>query len=67
MLRIACENWKPFFKMEFFPSKKIGQADRLSWLTPKLSEPLKETVIAALSTEMEIKKTYFAIQCTNYQ
>ena len=44
------------FKMEFLPSKKIAHADGLSRLIPKLSEPLEETVIAALSTEMEIKQ-----------
>ena len=48
------------FKIEFLPSKKIGHADGSSRLIPKLSEPSEETVIAALSTEMEIK-TYFSI------
>ena len=48
------------FIMEFFPFKEIGHAVGFSRLIPKLSESLKEAIIAALSTEMEIK-TYFAI------
>ena len=51
--------------MEFLPFKKIGHVDGLWRLIPKLSEPLEETVIVAWSTEMEIKKTYFAIQWRN--
>ena len=43
------------FKIEFLSANEIGHADELSRLTPKLSEPLEETLIAALSTEMEIK------------
>ena len=53
--------------MEFLPSKEIRHTDGLSRLIPKLSEPLEETIIAVLSTEIEMKKkTYFAIQWKNY-
>ena len=45
--------------MEFLLSKEIGYADRLLRRTPKLSESLKETIIAALSTEMEIKNILY--------
>ena len=43
------------FKMEFLPSKKLGHADGLSRLIPKFSEPLEDTVIAALHAESEVK------------
>ena len=42
--------------MEFLRYKEIGHADGLLRLILKQSEPFEETVIAALSTEMEIKK-----------
>lgn len=40
--------------MEYVPSKKIGYADGLSRLIPKYTEPLEETVIAALRDESEL-------------
>lgn len=43
------------FKMEFLPSKRLGHADSLSRLIPKLCDPLEETLIAALRREMKIK------------
>ena len=55
------------FKMEFLLFKEIGHADGLPRVMLILNGPLKETVIAALNTEMEIKKTYFAIERMNYQ
>ena len=39
------------FKMEFLPSQKLGHADGLSRLIPKMREPLEDTVIASLRTE----------------
>ena len=39
------------FKMEFLPSQKLGHADGLSRLIPKMQEPLEDTVIASLHTE----------------
>ena len=37
--------------MEFLPSQKLGHADGLSSLIPKMREPLEDTVIASQSTE----------------
>ena len=42
--------------MELLPSKEIALADELSRLILKLREPLEETLLAALSKEMEIEK-----------
>ena len=39
------------YKMEYLPSKKLSHADELSRLIPKFSEPLEDTVIAAIKTE----------------
>ena len=39
------------FKMEFLLSQKLGHADGLSRLIPKMQEPLEDTVIASLHTE----------------
>ena len=39
------------FKMEFLLSQKLGHADGLSRLIPKMREPLEDTVIASLRTE----------------
>ena len=47
------------FKMEFLPSKEIAHADGLSRLIPKNTEPLKETIIASLKSEMDIKYVLF--------
>ena len=47
------------FKMEFLPSKEIAHADGLSRLIPKNTEPLEETVIASLKSEMDIKYILF--------
>ena len=52
ILRIACKDGEPLLNYTF---NGMGYADVLSKLIPKLSEPLEEAVIAALSTEMEIK------------
>ena len=41
--------------MRFLPSKKIQHADGSSRLISKIREPLEETVIASLSSEMDIK------------
>ena len=53
------------FKMEFQSSKKLGHADGLSRLIPKFSEPLEDTVIAALKDEKELSYCY-AIQFGSY-
>ena len=45
------------FKMEYLPSKKFSQADRLSKLIPKYKEPLEDTVITSLQFEGELKIT----------
>ena len=45
--------------MEFLPSKEIAHADRLSRLIPKNTEPLEETVIASLNSEMDVKYVLF--------
>ena len=42
------------FKMEYISSKNIGHADGLSKLIPKCTEPLEDTVIAALREEKEL-------------
>ena len=44
------------FKMEFLPSKELGHADGLSRLIPPFSEPLEDTVIAALRDEEDLKE-----------
>ena len=54
------------FKMKFLPSKKIQHSDGLSRLIPKTREPLEETVIALLSSEMDIKM-FCITQLKNYQ
>ena len=43
--------------MEFLLSKEIGHPKVLSRLILKLNEPFEEALIAALITEMEIKRT----------
>ena len=48
--------------MEFLPSSKISHADGLLRLIPKHTEPFKDTVIASLRTEAEVKK-YIMIHC----
>ena len=45
------------FEMEFLPSSKLSHADGLSRLIPKQTEPLEDTVIAALRAETEVKNT----------
>ena len=49
--------------MEFWPSKEIAYADRLSILIQKKkkknTEPLEETVIASLKSEMDVKYVLF--------
>ena len=45
--------------MEFLPSKKIPHADGLPRLIPKIREPLEETVIASLSSKMDIKNVLY--------
>ena len=47
------------FNMEFLPSKKIAHADGLSRLMPKNTEPLEETVIASLRSEIDVKYVLF--------
>ena len=42
--------------MEFFPSKKQGDADSMSGLIPSFNEPLSDTVIAALRAWKELKE-----------
>ena len=43
------------YEMEFLSSKKLGHADGLSRLIPKVLVPLDGTVIAALEAEKEVK------------
>ena len=43
------------FKIEYLPSKRIIHVDGISRLVPKYSEPFKDTIIAALWTDCEIK------------
>ena len=45
--------------MEFLRSKKIPQTDGLSMLIPKIREPLEETVVASLSSEMDVKNVLY--------
>ncbi len=45
--------------MEFLPSKEIAHADGLPRLIPKNTEPLGETVIASLRSEMDVKYVLF--------
>ena len=45
--------------MEFLPSKKIAHADGLSRSIPKNTEPIEETVIASLKSEMNVKYVLF--------
>ena len=40
--------------MEFRSSKKLGHVNGLSRLIPKFSEPLEDTVIAALRDERDL-------------
>ena len=47
------------FKIKFLPSKEIAHVDGLSRLIPKNTEPLEETVIASLKTEMAVKYVLF--------
>ena len=41
--------------MEFLPSKKLSHADGLYRLIPKFSEPLEDTMIAAIKAKNETK------------
>lgn len=43
------------FKLQYLPSNKIGHADGLSRLIPKKTEPLEDSVIAALRYEENIR------------
>ena len=45
--------------MEFLPSQKIPLTDGLSRLIPKIRKPLKETVIASVTSEMDIKNVLY--------
>ena len=45
--------------MEFIPSKEFAHADGLSRLIPKNTEPLEETVIASLRSEMDVRYVLF--------
>ena len=45
--------------MEFLSSKKMPHTDGLSRFIPKIREPLEETVIASLSSEMDIKNVLY--------
>ena len=45
--------------MEFLLSKEITYADGLSRLIPKNTEPREETIIASLTSEMDIKYVLF--------
>ena len=47
------------FKMEFLSPKEIAHTDGLSRLIPKNTEPLEETVIASLKSEMNVKYVLF--------
>ena len=49
------------FTMEFLPSKEMVHADGLSRLIPKNTEPLEETAIASLRSEMDVKYILFNI------
>ena len=43
------------FKLEYLPTNKIGHADGLSRLIPNQCQPLKDSVIAVLQSDCEIK------------
>ena len=43
------------YEMEFLPSKKLGHEDGFSRLIPKFLVTLKDTVIAAIKAEKEVK------------
>ena len=45
-------------KWNFCRPKKLGYADSLSSLIPKFLIPLKDTVIAALKAEKEVKDVH---------
>ena len=45
--------------MEFSPSKKIPLADCLSRLIPTIREPLEETVMASMSSEINVKNVLY--------
>ena len=45
--------------MKFLPSKEIAHVDGLSRLIPKNTEPLEETVIVSVRSEMDIKYVLF--------
>ena len=47
------------FKMEFSQSKEIAHMAGLSRLIPKNTEPLEETVIASLKSELDVKYVLF--------
>ena len=42
--------------MKFLPSKKITHTGGLCWLILTIRKPLKEIVIASLTSEIDIKK-----------
>lgn len=43
------------FRLEYLPTKKIGHADGLSRIIPTKTEPLEDSVIAALRHEEDIR------------
>ena len=45
--------------MAFLLSKEIAHADRLTRLIPKNTEPIEETIIASLKSEMDVKYVLF--------
>ena len=47
------------FDMKFLPSKKLGHANGLSWLTPRTGEPLEDSVIASLRSERDCSSILF--------
>lgn len=51
------------FKREHLPSKEFGQVDSLLRLIAKYSEPLEDTVKAALKAESEIENTLCNVVC----
>ena len=51
--------------MEFLSPKEIAHADGLSRLIPKYTEPIEETTIASLSSEMDVKYFFFNIERTS--
>ena len=46
-------------KMEFLMAKEIANTDGLPRLIPKNTEPVQETVIASLRSEMDVKYVLF--------